>query len=86
MPLDVTVTYKNGDTELYYIPLRMMRGEKSGDVLTTMESQILSDWPWVQKTYSFTIPAKYKKIKSIEIDASKRLADINRSDNFYKLK
>lgn len=83
MPLDVTVTYRNGDKELYYIPLRIMRGEKTGDVLTKMETHILPDWPWVQSEYSFVIPAKMKKIKSIEIDASHRMADLNRSDNFY---
>ncbi len=84
MPLDVVVTYKNGDQELYYIPLRSMRGEKTGDVLSEYEVHIQKDWPFLQKEYEFVLPAKFKKIKSIEIDPSHRMADIKRDNNEYK--
>ncbi len=84
MPLDVVVTYKNGDKELFYIPLDVMRGEKTGDVLTEMETNIQKDWTILQKEYEFVIPAKFKKIVSVEIDPSNRMADVNRDNNIYK--
>ena len=28
MPIDLMVTYKNGDQEMYHIPMVIMRGEK----------------------------------------------------------
>ena len=31
MPLDIVVTYDNGDTELFYAPLESMRGEKPAE-------------------------------------------------------
>lgn len=86
MPLDVVVTFKNGDKLLYYIPLQLMRGEKTGDVMNQMEVNLLSDWPMFQKEYEFTIPYKFKKIKSVEIDPSHRMADINQKNNFKKVK
>jgi len=81
MPLDVVVTLKNGDQHLYYIPLQIMRGEKTGDVLNEMEMTLLDDWHSYQKEYEFIIPYKYKKIKSIEIDPSNRMADSDRKNN-----
>ncbi len=86
MPLDVVVTLKNGDQHLFYIPLALMRGEKTGDVMNQMEVTVLDDWAPYQKEYEFTIPYKYKKIKSIEIDSSHRMADINRKNNIRKKK
>lgn len=83
MPLDVIVTYKNGKKALFYIPLREMRGEKSGDIIADLRTTVLPDWNWTQKTYEFEIPAKYQKIKSIEIDPSHRMADIDRDNNTY---
>ena len=81
MPLDVIVTLKNGDQHLFYIPIQAMRGEKTGDVLNQMETSIQKDWHSFQKEYEFILPYKYKKIKSIEIDPSNRMADTNRKNN-----
>ncbi|HHB79674.1 MAG TPA: M1 family peptidase [Saprospiraceae bacterium] len=86
MPLDVVVTFKNGDQKLFYIPLREMRGEKTGDVMNTMEVEVLPDWGIYGKEYQFTIEAKYKKIKSIEIDPSHRMADTNQKNNLLMVK
>ena len=81
MPLDVFVEYKDGSTELFYIPLRIMRGEKPEEF--EIERTVLEDWPWVQPEYTFTIPAAASAIKSIVIDASQRLADIDYSNNVF---
>jgi len=81
MPIDLTVTYKNGDTELYTIPLRIMRGEKTMD--GGKKLMVLEDWPWVNPTYELELDGKLKKIKSVEIDASKRMIDMNYEDNSW---
>jgi hypothetical protein len=81
MPLDVVVTRKNGKKEHYYIPLRIMRGEKPTDKKTSIEA----DWPWTHPTYELSIQCKYNKIESIEIDPSMRMADLERENNVKTL-
>ncbi len=76
MPIDLSVTYTDGTTEDFYIPLQMMRGEKS------TSATIINDWAWAMPTYSFN--AK-KAVKSVEIDASQMMADIDRGNNVFTL-
>lgn len=82
MPLDVSVTMKDGTVKNYYIPLSIMRGEKTDsrfkDLLTVSE-----DWPWTNPEYTLCLKLKIDKIQSIEIDASGRLADVDRTNNVY---
>jgi hypothetical protein len=77
MPMDVTVTYEDGSTEMFNIALRMMRGNKP----TT--ATVLKDWTWAHPTYTFSVN---KKVKKVEIDASQLMADIDRSNNVYEVK
>jgi len=72
MPIDLTVTYIDGEIENFHVPLRMMLGHKP----TT--ATVIKDWPWVQPTYTLTTS---KNVKSVEIDSSHLMADINRSNN-----
>lgn len=82
MPLDVVVTYKNGTKEWYYIPLRVMRGEKKEEIPET-KRVLKSDWAWTYPAYLLEIPSNSEEIKSIEIDPSQRMADVNRNNNVY---
>ena len=82
MPIDITVTRKNGKLEHYYIPLRIMRGEKA---LKNEKVSVEEDWPWTHPTYELLIPCKLSKIEKIEIDPSKRLADIEPANNVYPM-
>lgn len=82
MPLDIVVTLKDGSQKLYYIPLRIMRGEKANE--SDLERVQLSDWPWTHPTYSFDLDVPSEEIKSVEIDPSERMADINRKNNILK--
>ena len=79
MPIDVLVTYDDGTEASFYIPLAMMRGEKSNPKSTT----VLKDWAWAYPTYEFDIP-KGKKLKKVEIDPSKLMADVNDKNNTFK--
>jgi hypothetical protein len=76
MPLDVKVTYTDGTTEDFYIPLRMMYGQKP------TKATVKKDWPWVQPTYSFKTS---KTIKSVEIDPLQQMADIDRTNNAFEV-
>lgn len=81
MPLDVLVTYQDGRQELFYIPLRIMRGEKENE--RDINRTALQDWPWTYPTYLMVIPDEFDNIEKIEIDTSMRMADVNRSNNTY---
>ena len=75
MPLDVSVEYADGSKELFNIPLEMMRGNKP------TKATVLKDWGWAYTTYSFDVS---KKVKSIEIDKTGFMADINPLNNVFK--
>ncbi len=81
MPLDIVVTYKDGTQDLLYIPLGIMRGEKPNE--TDLNRTVLSDWPWTHPGYEFDLVKPFNTIKSIEIDPSQRMADIDRSNNTF---
>ena len=74
MPIDVEVTYVDGSKEAFNIPLRMMRGEKPTNATK------IADWTWAHPTYTFTTS---KEVKSVEIDPSKLMADINQENNSF---
>jgi len=82
MPLDIEVRLKDGKSKYYNIPLRIMRGakeaEKGMDDYTVVE-----DWPWTFPQYELNIDVDMDDIESIEIDPSRRMADIDRSNNVY---
>lgn len=75
MPLEVLVTYKTGETKLYYIPLRIMRWEKPN------VDNVVEDWAWAYPTYDLELPVGNYQIEKIEIDPSQKMADINRNNN-----
>lgn len=79
MPLDVWVTYKDGKQEIHNIPLDLMYGVKPAEDAT--ERIVEKPWRWTHPEYKFTISRGIQDIKSIEIDPSMRLADINRNNN-----
>ena len=82
MPLDIVVTYTNGDQEIFYAPLEGMRGEKPAENKT--ERTLLPDHRWVDLTYEFEIPEKMKKVAKVEIDPTHRLADVDLENNDWK--
>jgi len=84
MPIDLYVEYEDGTKETFYIPLQMMRGEKENP-FPNLKRTTLKDWAWAYPTYSFEIKND-KKIKTIIIDPSQFLADIELENNGYEAK
>lgn len=72
MPIDLTVTYTDGSTEDFYIPLQIMRGEKP------TSATIKTDWAWAYPTYTFDAS---KAVKSVQIDPKNKMADVNKENN-----
>jgi hypothetical protein len=79
MPLEVLVSFSDGSRAMYYIPIDLMQGNKPFDNNVI----ILEPWSWVNTKYVFEIQGN-KKVVKIEIDPSKRLADINQNKNILE--
>ena len=77
MPIDVEVTYVDGTKQSYNIPLEMMRGSKPTTAI------VLKDWGWAYPTYSFNAA---KTVKSVAIDTSKLMADLDDDNNVFEVK
>ena len=85
MPLDIMVEYTDGSKEFFYIPQTMMRWEKPNPY-PEVKSTTLKDWGWAHPTFTFEINKPKSDIKSIVIDPSELMADVNREDNSYSKK
>jgi hypothetical protein len=75
MPIDLTITYDDGSTADFNIPLRMMYGHKP------TKAKVLDSWSWVSPSYTFSTD---KKVRSVQIDPKELMADINRENNSMK--
>ena len=84
MPLEIMIVLKNGKTELHYIPISLMRGEKQNTY--KMSWKVHPDWSWSHLNYSLEINYPKKEIEAIIIDPSNLMADINKNDNFFTSK
>ena len=93
MPLDIVVSFEDGSSEMYYIPNDLLYLDNSSSNTITAQKlenpvykgslskiKALESWNWVTPEYSFVVDGT-KKIMKIEIDPSKRLADVNSADN-----
>ena len=76
MPIEVVVSFEDGSSDLYYIPNDLLHGYKSFNE----EVYLMEPWNWVSTEYEFVVEGN-KKIIKIEIDPSKRIADVNQLDN-----
>lgn len=82
MPIDLTVNYKDGTKETFYIPLRMMSFVKENPTPETKRT-ILADWAWAYPNFTFEISKPLSNIEKITIDESELMADVKRSNNVY---
>jgi aminopeptidase N len=79
MPIDLIIEYTDGSKEYIYIPLQMARAEKE-NAYPKLTRIIKKDWAWAHPTYSFDTT---KEIKSIQIDPSGLMADVDKTNNIY---
>ena len=81
MPLELLVVYKDGTSELHYIPISLMRGEKENPY--SIEWTVHKDWTWANPKYNLELNQKKENIETIIIDPSGLMADIDKSNNYY---
>jgi len=79
MPVDVLITFRDGSQEMHVIPLNLMYGEKPAE--NAIPRTVNTAWRWTHPEYSFTTERAIQEIRSIEIDPSLRLADVNKANN-----
>ena len=85
MPIDLVVTYTDGSQELVYLPLVIQRGKKPQE--EGMPVRVLTQrWPWTHPTAEIVLEKAKSSIKKIEIDPSRRMADINRENNTWEFR
>ncbi len=82
MPIDLLVVYEDGSQESFYIPNSLMRWNKENPY-PNIKRTIVKPWDWAFSNYSFDFDTKGKKIKSVVIDPSQLMADINQKNNVY---
>ena len=80
MPVDLLVVFQDGTQKVYYMPLRMMRGEKENPY-PGVQWEVMPDWPWAQQEYSLRIDVPREQIRAILIDPSQLMADIAPENN-----
>lgn len=85
MPIDLMIEYTDGSKELFYMPLRIMRGVKANDEYPDIKRTIEEDWPWVYPRYTLKIERPASSISRMIIDPSERMADINRENNVFDM-
>jgi hypothetical protein len=84
MPIDLMVTYKDGAQEMFYVPLSETLGSKPVENQKLMRNDLVA-WPWVNPAYTVRISRKPEEIATIEIDPTRRMADIDRKNNSIDL-
>ncbi|HET6255609.1 MAG TPA: M1 family metallopeptidase [Puia sp.] len=80
MPIDVVVTYKDGSKEMAYIPQYLQFGTKPVED-ASMKRTTFEPWKWTSPTYTFELGRRLLDIKTLEIDPTQRMADVDRRNN-----
>lgn len=84
MPIDLQLTFKDGHTEMCYVPLNLMYAPKEAENANE-KRKVFDYWRWTHPTYIVELPVRLTDIKKAEIDPSKRMADVNRNNNVLEL-
>lgn len=79
MPIDLNISFKDGSSQICYIPQYLMFGEKPAE--DNQARKIYEPWKWTHPEYVLQIERKISDIKVIEIDATQRMADVERKNN-----
>jgi len=84
MPIDFRLTFKDGSTEMHYIPLNLMYGSKASENTSETREEHVA-WKWTHPTYIVEFKKRLSDLKKAEIDPSKRMADIDLRSNLLQL-
>ena len=85
MPIDLMLETINGERIYVTIPLDIMLGAKQETAQDGSDFLVLPDWEWVHPYYYFKVPFSKEIIKTIIIDPSRRMADLDERNNIWPL-
>ena len=83
MPIDLELRFKDGSKEMHYVPLNLMFGNKPNE--NNIPRTDHDEWRWTHPTYIVEVKRKLTDIKEVEIDPTRRMADIERKNNLLQL-
>ncbi|MGZ8509086.1 MAG: M1 family metallopeptidase [Chitinophagaceae bacterium] len=83
MPVDLQLTFKDGSSEIHYIPLDLMYGAKPAE--NSITRKVYPAWKWTNESYIIESHRRLGDISTAEIDPSQRMADTERQNNKIKL-
>ena len=84
MPVDLQLTFKDGSTQMHYVPLNLMFGAKPNENIA-QKFILHEEWRWTHPTYVVEVKAKLNDLRKVEIDPTKRMADTERKNNLLEL-
>ena len=84
MPVDLQLTFKDGTSEMHYVPLNLMFGEKPAEN-NSVPRIVHEEWRWTHPTYIVEIKHRLMDLKKVEIDPTKRMADVDQRNNMLEL-
>jgi hypothetical protein len=84
MPIDLQLSFKDGTTELHYVPLNLMFGEKPAENIAPNRI-VHEEWRWTHPTYIVEFKHRLIDLKKVEIDPTKRMADTDQKNNILEL-
>lgn len=85
MPVDLQINFKDGSSELHYIPMNLMYGEKPAEN-PEIPRIVYAPWKWTHETYIIETTKRLSDFTIVEIDPSQRMADVERKNNRLELK
>lgn len=83
MPIDLKLTFKDSTSQMHYIPLNLMLGAKPME--QDGERIVHDDWLWTHPTYNVVVDSRLFDLVAIEIDPTKRMADVDQKNNALHL-
>lgn len=84
MPIDLQLTFKDGTSEMHYIPLNLMFGEKPAEN-NNQQRVVHEEWRWNAPTYVVEFKQHLGNLSKVEIDPTKRMADIDQRNNVLQI-
>ena len=83
MPIDLELTFKDGTKELHYVPSDLMLGDKPAE--SKEKRFVHEEWNWTNPTYVLEFKHPLNELVQVEIDPTKRMADVDQKNNLLKL-
>jgi hypothetical protein len=84
MPIDVQLDFSDGNSALHYVPLNLQYGSKPAES-EALSRKVHEPWRWTHPTYVITFSQRLASLKRVQIDPTKRMADVDQRNNDLKI-